>query len=143
MRAVKFIICTLPFLAVHVGAMPPQDTLDNPAYADPAKKWETIDDAGAVGSAPAELKSDEESLLEQLRSEGCRDTINKARVQLGQPPLLDREPATPDKPHYIYAVDRREGGCSVMVMKGSPGDIRPLPAPMEGPLKIPAEANGK
>lgn len=57
----------------------------------------------------------------------CSDRIEHARAATGQPPLLRRGPATPEKPILIYAVDRRQDGCAVMVAKGDPGDIRPLP----------------
>jgi len=57
----------------------------------------------------------------------CRDRINHARAASGQPPLLRRGPASPNDPVMIYAVDRRQDGCAVMVVKGDPGDIRPLP----------------
>ena len=111
---------------------PQVSSFDNPAYSAPATKWVSVDDA--VAQFP-------EMAIEPLF---CRDTINKARAEAGKPPLLGREAASPDKPLAIYAVDRRENGCSVMVMKGDPSDIRPLPAPMEGPLRaIPAEADGK
>jgi hypothetical protein len=66
----------------------------------------------------------------------CRDVITQAREQAGKPPLLEREPASPDKPYHIYAVDRREAGCSVMVTAGDPADIRPLPAPSDGPMLV-------
>ena len=66
----------------------------------------------------------------------CRDVISRARQEAGKPPLLEREPASPDKPYHIYAVDRRQDGCAVMVVKGDPGDIRPLPARPEGPMMI-------
>lgn len=68
--------------------------------------------------------------------EQCRDVITQARERAGKPPLLDREPASPDKPYHIYAVDRREAGCSVMVTAGDPADIRPLPAPPKGPMLV-------
>jgi hypothetical protein len=73
--------------------------------------------------------------------EFCRDRITMAREAAGQPPLLDREPASPDKPHRIYAVDKRIDGCSVMVAMGNPDDIRPLPAPSEGTvIMMPAKS---
>jgi hypothetical protein len=56
----------------------------------------------------------------------CRDRITTAREELGQP-RLERQPASPDKPLLIYAVDKRVGGCSVMVMHGNINDIRPIP----------------
>jgi len=39
----------------------------------------------------------------------------------------------------IWAIDRREDGCSVMVVKGDPEDIRPTPdLPENAPLLKPA-----
>lgn len=71
----------------------------------------------------------------------CRDRITQARKEAGKPPLLDREPASPDQPYHIYAVDRRQDGCSVMVIAGDPADIRPLPAMPDGlPLVMPLGA---
>ena len=37
----------------------------------------------------------------------CRDRITVAREAAGKPPLLEREPASPEKPYHIYAVDKR------------------------------------
>jgi hypothetical protein len=59
----------------------------------------------------------------------CRDRIQEVRRELGQP-TLDRD-ATPQDPLLIAAVDKRVGGCSVMVMRNDTSDIRPLPAPAE------------
>lgn len=61
--------------------------------------------------------------------EQCRDRITETREAAGKPPLLDRGPASPDKPHRIYAVDKRIDGCAVMVMHGDVTDVRPLPEP--------------
>lgn len=87
-----------------------------------------------------QISIDETNLISPSRAE-CRDRITKARELLGQPPLLDREPASPANPHMIYAVDRRQDGCSVMVMKGNPSDIRQLPLPMEGNPLMPAQGD--
>ena len=73
----------------------------------------------------------------------CRDRITHAREAAGKPPLLERGPASPDKPYLIYAVDRRQDGCAVMVMKGDPADIRPLPARPDGAARIIPLGNGK
>ena len=76
--------------------------------------------------------------------EQCRDRITAVREAKDKPPLLDRAPASPDKPHRIYAVDKRIDGCAVMVMHGDVTDIRPLPARPEGPLlPMPARATGQ
>ncbi|MEE4200625.1 hypothetical protein [Erythrobacter sp.] len=70
----------------------------------------------------------------------CNDRITQAREENGQPPLLDREPASPERPYAIYAVDREQDGCSVVVMMGDREDIRPLPLPPEkGGALLPAE----
>ena len=42
-------------------------------------------------------------------------------------PLFERKPDTASEPLAIYAVDRRENGCGVMVMMGNRDDIRPVP----------------
>ncbi|MEE4206769.1 MAG: hypothetical protein V2I39_10780 [Erythrobacter sp.] len=69
---------------------------------------------------------------EALDRKTCRDRINHARAAAGQPRLLHRGPARPDDPVMIYAVDQRQDGCAVMVVKGDPADIRPLPERPEG-----------
>ena len=109
--------------------------LDNPAYSEPAKPWKSLKDA------------QQRAVIDRLRSIGlpnlsdetCRDRITRVRELLGKAQLLKREPASPDRPLLIYAVDRRQGGCSVMVMKGDPDDIRQLPLEMEGSPLMPAE----
>src|SRR5687768_12058422 len=59
----------------------------------------------------------------------CRDRIQEVRRELGQP-ALDRN-ASPQDPLFIAAVDKRIGGCSVLVMRNDTSDIRPLPEPQE------------
>lgn len=59
--------------------------------------------------------------------EQCRDRITQARDAAGKPPLLDRGPASPDRPYHIYAVDKRIDGCAVMMMHGDVNDVRPIP----------------
>ena len=54
----------------------------------------------------------------------CRDRIQEVRRELGQPPL---EQALREDPLFIAAVDKRVGGCSVMVMRNDTSDLRPLP----------------
>ncbi len=67
----------------------------------------------------------------------CRDRIHMVREERGLP-KLERETADPDKPVMIWAVDRREHGCAVMVVKGNPDDIRPLPKGSATVERIPA-----
>jgi len=57
----------------------------------------------------------------------CRDRIHEVRRENGQP-ALDRD-AAQEKPLFIAAVDKRIGGCSVLVMRNDTSDIRPLPEP--------------
>ncbi|MEO1730400.1 MAG: hypothetical protein AAFR64_06645 [Pseudomonadota bacterium] len=65
---------------------------------------------------------------------GCSDRLERTDegsdgpVILGPAPLLRRGPNTPETPPLaIYAVDRRENGCGMMVMMGNPNDVRLLP----------------
>jgi hypothetical protein len=58
----------------------------------------------------------------------CRDRIQEVRRELGKPPL---DQTGREDPLFIAAVDKRVGGCSVMVMRNDTSDIRPLPAPQE------------
>ncbi len=78
-----------------------------PSYQEPAVVWNTYKDA-------------------EIEKAICRDRIQKAREQAGQP-WLDRGPATGEEPMAIWAVDRREEGCAVLVTMGDPNDIRPIP----------------
>jgi hypothetical protein len=59
----------------------------------------------------------------------CRDRIQEVRRELGKP-ALERESTRAD-PLFIAAVDKRIGGCSVLVMRNDTSDIRPLPEPRE------------
>lgn len=59
----------------------------------------------------------------------CRDRIQQVRRELGKP-ALDRD-ASPQEPLLIAAVDKRIGGCSVMVMRNDTSDVRPLPEQRE------------
>ena len=59
----------------------------------------------------------------------CRDRIQEVRREIGKP-ALDLG-ASPQDPLFIAAVDKRIGGCSVIVMRNDTSDIRPLPEPRE------------
>ena len=127
----KIAIAIFP-IAVIAASEPAPPALDNPAYSTPPERWQSIDDAVATLPQPTSAPDPEQ----------CSDRITHAREASGQPPLLNREAGSHDKPLAIYAVHREQDGCSVMVMMGDPDDIRPLPGPMEGPLQvIPAEAD--
>ena len=55
----------------------------------------------------------------------CRERIQEVRRELGKPEL--QRDAPPQEPLLIAAVDKRIGGCSVLVMRNDTSDIRPLP----------------
>jgi hypothetical protein len=65
----------------------------------------------------------------------CRDRIHAVREERGLP-RLQRETASPDEPLFIAAVDKRIGGCSVLVMRENLSDIRLLPAAPAGPPRL-------
>lgn len=65
----------------------------------------------------------------------CGDRIERVREELGQP-KLQRETESPDKPLLIAAVDKRIDGCAVMQMHRDVNDLRPLPEPSEGPVRL-------
>ncbi|MDJ0977695.1 MAG: hypothetical protein QNI87_04095 [Erythrobacter sp.] len=76
----------------------------------------------------------EGSLTRLLQRSACRDRLERAQEDAQKPllvqprPLLRRGPDTPEQPPLaIYAVDRRENGCGMMVMMGNPEDVRPVP----------------
>lgn len=95
---------------------------------------------GADEPPASEADAETSARAEAPDRKTCRDRINHARAASGQPSLMQRGPATPDDPVMIYAVDRRQDGCAVMVVKGDPSDIRPLPAqPESGKLLWRAE----
>lgn len=130
------LIAPLAILLLGAGE-PQQSPLNNPAYEAPQHRWETIDDAMRQ---PADVIPGREV----VDPENCTDTIVEAREATGQPPLLQREPASPDQPLAIYAVDRTQDGCSVVVMMGDREDIRPLPLPAETTNGLmPAEASAE
>lgn len=149
-----FVLPVLGIALIGAGA-PPANQLDNPAYSDPPERWESVDDM-IEDAEDAGLIVNEGVRLGDPEDYDCRDRIHDAREASGQPPLpelapqapealpstplLDRQPASPDRPQAIYAVDRRQDGCSVMVMMGDPDDIRPLPLPADRFARmIPAE----
>ncbi len=112
----------LPLLGAALLGSGSVDGLPSPSLSIPINP---------TSKAPA-VRSAEE-LIARVRGVNaveCQDRIHRARAAAGLP-LLKREPASPDKPHLIYAVDRRQDGCGVMVMMGNPDDIRPLPEPFE------------
>jgi len=65
----------------------------------------------------------------------CRDRIEQVRQAEGLP-KLGRDHAGANDPLLIAAVDKRLGGCSVMVMRNNLADVRPLPEAPGGPLRL-------
>jgi hypothetical protein len=86
-----------------------------PAYSQPPPAWTTFDEAVA--------------------SQTCGDRIEQVRAAAGQP-TLDKTPAAPQEGQLIAAVDKRIDGCAVMQMHRDVNDVRPLPAPAEGPVRL-------
>ena len=68
-------------------------------------------------------------VLPEGASPVCRERIQEVRRELGKPEL--QRDAAPQEPLLIAAVDKRIGGCSVMVMRNDTSDFRPLPGPGE------------
>ncbi|MEM7700613.1 MAG: hypothetical protein AAF251_01615 [Pseudomonadota bacterium] len=94
------------------------------------------------------ISGDEIKARQSYLRETCRDRIVQTKAEAVQSPpgpaaslpLLQRQPATPQKPQAIYAVDRREDGCGVMVMMGNPDDVRPVPLTNQDDYRLmPAE----
>jgi len=69
----------------------------------------------------------------------CIDQMHEIETQEAQVRIDPRrrflEPAEPRGNEFlIWAVDRRENGCGVMVMMGDPDDVRQVPKPI-GPAR--------
>lgn len=110
--SMKLIVAALLTSGV-ASASPPADPLDQPGYEAPAKRWTSVEEAD--------------------RDRRCRDRIAQVRADEGKP-RLEREPASPDQPLLMYAVDHRVDGCAVLVPVSDPADIRQSPLP--GKLEI-------
>jgi hypothetical protein len=91
--------------------------------------------------APAETESVRPTVRELKgppEPANCRDRIHAVREERSLP-KLERDTASPDEPLFIAAVDKRIGGCSVLVMRQNLSDVRPLPAlPQVPPRLMPA-----
>lgn len=103
----------------------------------------------AAATPSATITPEPQPRLGDLRSAPpgtvCRDRIDLVREERGLPklePKLERGTATGEEALLIAAVDHRIDGCSVMVMRNDTSDVRPLPAPGDGPpvlRKIPGQ----
>jgi hypothetical protein len=106
----------LPILALSLPAA---------AFADgapPSGRGESAQPSGRELQAPPEPAN-------------CRDRIHAVRDERGLP-KLERDTASPDEPLFIAAVDKRIGGCSVLVMRQNLSDVRPLPELPQAPPRL-------
>ncbi|MBV7259971.1 hypothetical protein [Erythrobacter crassostreae] len=104
--------------------------LDNPAYSNPAKPWTNLKEVQATEAT--EIGETLRQLRESRRA--CRDRLTTAQDDAPRP-VIEPDTASADKPLLIYAVDHRSEGCSLIVMKGNPDDVRQLPElPSDKPL---------
>jgi hypothetical protein len=124
-----FLTAIAPALAQEVDDDPPGNQASAPAESD-----ETMAAMPSYRGPVLAWKTYEDGRPDDVI---CRDRIHKAREESNQRPL-DREPATEEEPLLIWAVDRREDGCAVLVAKGDPDDIRPIPRIEDGDLLRPA-----
>jgi hypothetical protein len=84
---------------------------------------------------PPPVSGGPDELTDPSATRVCRDRIDRAREERGLP-KLDRDKAASNEPLLIAAVDKRLGGCSVMVMRNNLSDIRPLPQYRDGPAQL-------
>ena len=75
-------------------------------------------------SRPAPLATGD--LGDFVKRTPCRDTIEHAREESGQPEL-EKRPANTPEPMLYKAVDHDVDGCDVLVMADDTDDIRPVP----------------
>lgn len=102
--------------------------LDNPAFTAPAKPWASVEDV--VERDAAYTVQEGVTKISPRDQRVCQDSLSTAQDQAQESvelPSVKPERMSPDKPHLIYAVDHRQNGCSMMVMKNIPRGIRPLP----------------
>ena len=103
--------------ALAQTAPPSADSLDMPSYQEPAQSWRDIQDP--------------------IERERCKEKIRQVRAEAGKPEIdSEQETADPEKPLVIAAVDQSVDGCKVLVMKQDTSDIRPVPEPRKGPVRI-------
>ena len=104
--------------AAFAGTAPPgANSLNMPSYQEPAKNWRDLD--------------------EPIERERCNEMIRQVRSEAGKTDLeLKRRTPPPEDALLIAAVDQNLDGCKVLVMKRDTSDIRPVPEPQNGSLKI-------
>lgn len=113
-----------------IGAVEPETTssgeiaFDNPAYSSPPRPWTATPDPDADGDSGRK----------------CADIIREAREDAGLP-QMERRAAAAEIAEMIWAVDHRRDGCGVLVMRGQPQDIRPVPQPTEDTGLMPVVGN--
>lgn len=91
---------------MHQFALPLVIALFGASDAPPAPQHTTIAASEAAGR---ELRPD------FLAGPKCRDAKLPTADNPGQQPRFERGPATADMGQYLYAVDRRIDGCSVVL----------------------------
>jgi hypothetical protein len=120
-----FVAISAVLLGTGAGAAPPaldtSGTLGSPGSPSLALPQPPLRDRGEVADPSAGAV--------------CRDRIEAVRDERGLP-KLNRDKAASDEALLIAAVDRRIGGCSVMVMRNDTSDIRPLPRFQDGPPRL-------
>ncbi len=109
---------------VQTAAVPPM----MPSYQWPTVQWRNLDEAMDDLFPPDQVSASAE----------CRDRLHKAGVANETPPSSTLEIEEPEA-LMLWAVDKRIDGCSVMVVKDNPDDVRPIPdiAPRSGLTQIP------
>ncbi len=127
---------SLPLAATALAIPPHGGTADAPAESALPAPYVPCEGSVPVfnpqGCPPPRMTVEEP--VEPAES-ACRDRIALVREAKGQPPL-DRQPASPERPYLIAAVDKRVDGCAVMQMHRDVDDLRPLPVPSDGPVKV-------
>ena len=78
------------------------------------------------GSSPFAPPAEGDDVEDSQKRTSCRDTIEHARAETGQPQLDEGDGQAPE-PMLYKAVDRNVDGCDVLVMADDTDDLRPVP----------------
>jgi len=91
------------------------------------------------GSSPFAPPAEGDDVEDSQKRTSCRDTIEHARAETGQPQLDEGDGQAPE-PMLYKAVDHNVDGCDVLVLADGSGDIRRIPE--DGPVAVhPAAGN--
>ncbi|MEL6488209.1 MAG: hypothetical protein AAFQ13_13840 [Pseudomonadota bacterium] len=143
MRSLLVPIVALALMGAHDEAVVEIPQTDEPALlAEYQEKLEALKKRNPAAEA------NEGSVTRMLERSACRDRLEQAEdgapsIRFIDRPLFQGRPDTPENPPLaIYAVDRREDGCGMMVMMGNPDDVRPVPSlDADDHRLMPAEGN--